>query len=27
VKEKLFDEESEEQIVMEIFVELFGVDA
>ncbi len=27
MKEKLFDEESEEQIVMEIFVELFGVDA
>ncbi|MBI5748810.1 MAG: hypothetical protein HZA00_06740 [Nitrospinae bacterium] len=26
MKEKLFDEESEEQIVMEILVELFGVD-
>ncbi|HBA26871.1 MAG TPA: hypothetical protein DCY98_05705 [Nitrospinae bacterium] len=26
MKEKLFDEESEEQIVMEILVELFGID-
>jgi hypothetical protein len=26
IKEKLFDEETEEQIVMEILVELFGVD-